>query len=146
RPSNLSWGSHMHPTRLCLAAEPLYPALSAVLALAVLLVSIARSEEIQTRVANKMVLPLQKQGDAQTVGPPMWWVGQVSLGTGCNIPGNPWMVKAGPSSTTWGTSVPDAQWTWDLTDACEDSLEGWWLIRRAYSITGGLTLNDTVRV
>lgn len=126
-------------------SPPNLVALSMVLGFSFGVVAIASAEEIQTCVGTKQVLPLQKQGDKQTVGPPMWWVGQVYTGQGCNIPDDPWLVKAGPSSTTWGTSVPDAQWTWDPTDPCEDSLSGWWPIRRAYSITGGSTLLDTDR-
>lgn len=40
----------------------------------------------------------------------------------------------------------DGVWDWDTFNApTDDSLQGWWPIRRKYSVTGGLTLTDAER-
>ncbi|HET7225618.1 MAG TPA: FlgD immunoglobulin-like domain containing protein [Candidatus Eisenbacteria bacterium] len=56
---------------------------------------------------------------------------------------NPWALGTGPYQPSVSA---DGVWDWDHFGAGEnDSLQGWWPIRRNYNITGGLTLPDKSR-
>ena len=71
------------------------------------------------------------------------------------VPGSPATYSFGPWRVGRGNNRPapsgsDADnsgvWSWDKFVAGEsDSLQGWWPMRRIYTITGGLTLADTDR-
>ncbi len=130
--------------------------------------ALAQQEGANGDLANKLVSPRAKaeRGTAgarqsparisatcQAVAP--WhcdsiWIGHsvqtVVPGTPSTYSSSPWKVGRGLNRPgVPGAANNSGVWTWDNLAAGEDSLEGWWPMRRVYSITGGLTLADTDR-
>src|SRR5207249_1107955 len=80
------------------------------------------------------------------------WVGhsiQTRInGTPSTYSWGPWRIGRGNNfpSVTGSAADNSGLWDWDhFVGGESDSLQGWWPMRRVYSITGGLTLADTDR-
>jgi len=123
--------------------------------------ALAQQEGANGDLANKLVSPRAKaergtvgarQSPARvsTSGLDSIWIGHsvqtVVPGTPSTYSSSPWKVGRGLNRPgVPGAANNSGVWTWDNLAAGEDSLEGWWPMRRVYSITGGLTLADTDR-
>ncbi len=92
---------------------------------------------------------------ARATGGPFYntiWLGHsvqtVVPGTPSTYSFGPWHIGRGNNhpSATGSAADNSGVWTWNDWNAGEsDSLQGWWPMRRAYSTTGALTLNDVDR-
>ncbi|HEY6923745.1 MAG TPA: hypothetical protein VI653_09770, partial [Steroidobacteraceae bacterium] len=103
---------------------------------------LAQVEPPQADLPNKMVISRVKQADATiSARPDFVWVGHTQLAVDPST--NPWHIHTGPNDPDSG---PEGFWDWDHFGSNDiDSLQGWWPMRRAYSITGGMTVADASR-
>jgi len=110
---------------------------------------------VTARAAQDRISNAARQSPARINHPPgadSIWIGH-SFQTRVN--GFPNTYSWGPNHIGRGDNHPTALsdvsgnsglWDWDhFASGYSDSLQGWWPMRRVYSITGGLTLNDDQR-
>src|SRR5262245_6898354 len=92
---------------------------------------LARAQPAIAAPASRAVRPGAASGSGS---PDTVWIGASAAYAGSNY----WSIGRGPALPGKNNS---GLWDWD-TPLHGDSLQGWWPIRRAYTITGGMTLDD----
>src|SRR5207249_173976 len=109
---------------------------------------------VNARTSSERASRAARQSPARinTSGLDSIWVGhsiQTRItGTPSTYSWGPWRIGRGNNfpSVTGSAADNSGLWDWDhFVGGESDSLQGWWPMRRIYSITGGLTLADTDR-